>query len=165
MLEMFRIHFRRPLEKKMEEEEEEEQENRGREVCSDVIHSRNRVWSLVLSRKKALSPSLFPPFPCAHKSPIRRGYVGGLSGLLTGLPPFIIAGSLVLLLGATAALGTVSPTSCNDGSLYIATEGADKEEEKGRERKNLLSNIYTSHSQLFPLYCPETFIFPTSLKS
>lgn len=49
------------------------------------------------------------------------GYVVGLSGLLTGLPPFITAGSLVLLLGGTAALGTVSPTSCNDGSLYMAT--------------------------------------------
>lgn len=53
------------------------------------------------------------------------GYVAGLSALLTGFPPFIIAGSLVLLLGGTGAFGTVSPTSCNDGSLYMATEGGD----------------------------------------
>lgn len=45
----------------------------------------------------------------------------GLVSLLTGLPPFMTAGSLVLLLGGTAGLGTVSPTSCNDGSRYIAT--------------------------------------------
>lgn len=48
------------------------------------------------------------------------GYVVGLVSLLTGLPPFMTAGS-VLLLGGTAGLGTVSPTSCNDGSRYIAT--------------------------------------------
>ncbi len=75
------------------------------------------------------------------------GYVVGLSGLLTGFPPFITAGSLVLLLGGTAALGTVSPTSCNDGSLYMATGGADdqgrKQRNKGRAvRKNLHVYIY-----------------------
>lgn len=72
-----------------------------------------------------------PPFgkPCLWAVPplyrptrmLRCGYVAGLSGLLTGFPPFITAGSLVLLLAGTAALGTVSPTSCNDGSLYMAT--------------------------------------------
>lgn len=40
---------------------------------------------------------------------------------VTGLPPFIIADALVLLLGVTPAFGTVSPTSCNDGSRYMAT--------------------------------------------
>ena len=58
--------------------------------------------------------------------------VGLVEGLLTGLPPFITAGSVVLLLGGTVALGTVSPTSCNDGSLYMATVGW---EEKKRNRR------------------------------
>lgn len=69
---------------------------------------------------KALSPSGFSS-PRTHTQLVRCGYVAGLSGLLTGLPPFITAGSFVLLLEGTAALGTVSPTSCNDGSLYMAT--------------------------------------------
>lgn len=47
------------------------------------------------------------------------GYVVLL--LLTGLPPFMMADALVLLLGVTPALGTVSPTSCKDGSRYMAT--------------------------------------------
>lgn len=53
--------------------------------------------------------------------PRRSGYVV-LVGLLTGFPPFITTGSLVLLLRRSAAFGTVSPTSCKDGSLYMATE-------------------------------------------
>lgn len=56
---------------------------------------------------------------------VRCGYVVGLSGLLTGLPPFMTAGSLVLLLGGAEVLGTVSPMSCSDGSLYMATGKAD----------------------------------------
>lgn len=52
---------------------------------------------------------------------VRCGYVAGLSGLLTGLPPFMTAGSLVLLLGGADVLGTVSPMSCSEGSLYMAT--------------------------------------------
>lgn len=99
----------------------------GREVRLDLIHRRKRVWSLVRP------PSHFLPRPHALTHPHTHshtdtqgtgqvcGYVVGLSGLLTGFPPFITAGSLVLLLGGTAALGTVSPTSCNDGSLYMAT--------------------------------------------
>lgn len=54
------------------------------------------------------------------------GYVSSLgSGLLTGLPPFMTTGSLVVLLegGPPASLGTASPTSCNEGSRYIATGG------------------------------------------
>lgn len=47
------------------------------------------------------------------------GYVVLL--LLTGLPPFMIAEALVLLLGVTPVFGTVSPTSCKDGSRYMAT--------------------------------------------
>ena len=52
----------------------------------------------------------------------RRGYVS-LSGLLTGLPPFMTTGSLVELLlgGATAGLGGALATSCSEGSRYIAT--------------------------------------------
>lgn len=54
-----------------------------------------------------------------------RGYVPPLSGLLTGFPPFMTTGSQVVLLegGTPASLGTASPTSCNDGSRYMATEG------------------------------------------
>jgi hypothetical protein len=51
--------------------------------------------------------------------------------LLTGLPPFIIADALVLLLGVTPAFGTVSPTSCKDGSRYMATSDAEKGGGKG----------------------------------
>lgn len=51
--------------------------------------------------------------------PQGSGYVVLL--LLTGLPPFIIADALVLLLGVTPAFGTVSPTSCREGSRYMAT--------------------------------------------
>lgn len=47
--------------------------------------------------------------------------MAGLSGLVTGLPPFMTAGSLVLLLGGADVLGTVSPMSCSEGSLYMAT--------------------------------------------
>lgn len=63
------------------------------------------------------------------------GYVLGLlASLLTGLPPFITAGSLVLLAGGAVALGTVSPTSCNDGSRYIATAGAENIHTHTREQ-------------------------------
>lgn len=61
------------------------------------------------------------------------GYVVLL--LFTGLPPFIIADALVLLLGVTPAFGTVSPISCKDGSRYMATEGKEK---KGR---SIFSNV------------------------
>lgn len=47
--------------------------------------------------------------------------VAAVLGLLTGFPPFITAGSFVLLLGGTPAGFGVSPMSCSDGSLYIAT--------------------------------------------
>lgn len=65
-----------------------------------------------------------------------RGYVSSLSGLLTGLPPFMTTGSLVVLLegGPPASLGTASPTSCNEGSRYIATRGME-EEKKRKKRK------------------------------
>lgn len=56
--------------------------------------------------------------------------MAGLSGLLTGLPPFMTAGSLVLLLGGADVLGTVSPMSCSEGSLYMATGEADGKEQK-----------------------------------
>lgn len=70
----------------------------------------------------------------------RRGYVSSLgSGLLTGLPPFITTGSLVVLLegGPPASLGAASPTSCNEGSRYMATggRGKRKEEEEDRDSK------------------------------
>ena len=57
------------------------------------------------------------------------GYVVLL--LLTGLPPFMMADALVLLLGVTPAFGTVSPTSCKDGSRYMAT--SDGKGEEGRK--------------------------------
>ena len=57
------------------------------------------------------------------------GYVVLL--LLTGLPPFIIADALVLLLGVTPAFGTVSPTSCKDGSRYMATGDGRRGVKKG----------------------------------
>lgn len=59
--------------------------------------------------------------------------MAGLSGLLTGLPPFMTAGSLVLLLGGADVLGTVSPISCSEGSLYMATKKG------GRKIKHLLT--------------------------
>lgn len=59
------------------------------------------------------------------------GYVVLL--LLTGLPPFIIADALVLLLGVTPAFGTVSPTSCKDGSRYMATCDRKEGMKKGRK--------------------------------
>jgi len=67
------------------------------------------------------------------------GYVVGLVSLLTGLPPFMTAGS-VLLLGGTAGLGTVSPTSCNDGSRYIATA---KDIREGKSQSG--NHIYLSY--------------------
>lgn len=55
---------------------------------------------------------------------------------MTGLPPFIIADALVLLLGVTPAFGTVSPTSCKDGSRYMATSDR-KEGVKKRGKGNV----------------------------
>ena len=131
------------------EEEEggarEEKRKGGREVCLGWIHRRKRVWSLVEGGKKALPPSRSLPPPHTHTQAhthteqlVRCGYVAGLSGLLTGLPPFITAGSLVLLLGGTAALGTVSPTSCNDGSLYMAT----RERKQRDKRKDVSRGLF-----------------------
>lgn len=108
------------------------------------------------SRGKALPPSRFTPSPPhTHWARVRCGYVAGLSGLLTGLPPFITAGSVVLLLGGTAALATVSPTSCNDGSLYMATVGAgDKERKQRDKRKDVSKNLF---SALFEFTCLKLF--------
>lgn len=69
------------------------------------------------------------------------GYVAPLSGLLTGLPPFMTTGSPVVLLegGPPASLGTASPTSCNEGSRYIATGGMagwEKERRTGGGKKD-----------------------------
>lgn len=82
------------------------------------------------------------------------GYVSSLSGLLTGLPPFMTTGSLVVLLegGPPASLGTASPTSCNEGSRYIATSGGRKRRtgkwEEGEERKEgeRLKKVYRRRS-------------------
>lgn len=74
------------------------------------------------------------------------GYVVLL--LLTGLPPFIIADALVLLLGVTPAFGTVSPTSCKDGSRYMATSN-------GLGRKWAAGLVFFT---LFPfMTCPSLF--------
>lgn len=43
----------------------------------------------------------------------------------------MMADALVLLLGVTPAFGTVSPTSCKDGSRYMAT--SDGKGEEGRK--------------------------------
>lgn len=46
----------------------------------------------------------------------------------------MIADALVLLLGVTPAFGTVSPTSCKDGSRYMATgDGQEGMREGGEE--------------------------------
>lgn len=69
-----------------------------------------------------------PGLPSARRGKNReRGYVSSLSGLLTGLPPFMTTGSVVVLLdgGPPTSLGTASPTSCNEGSRYIATAGEE----------------------------------------
>lgn len=81
--------------------------------------------------------------------------MAGWSGLLTGLPPFITAGSLVLLLGGTAALGTVSPTSCNDGSRYMATGGEEDRAERQVRRWSNSSILALQHlhvASLLSLY-------------
>lgn len=52
----------------------------------------------------------------------------GVLLLWAALPPFMMADALVLLLGVTPAFGTVSPTSCRDGSRYMATGGGKGEE-------------------------------------
>lgn len=55
-------------------------------------------------------------------------------------------GSLVVLLegGPPASLGTASPTSCNEGSRYIATIGEvkkmDREGEERKEKEKLQNN-------------------------
>lgn len=70
-----------------------------------------------------------PGLPSARRGENReRGYVASLSGLLTGLPPFMTTGSVVVLLdgGHPTSLGTASPTSCNEGSRYIATAGEEQ---------------------------------------
>lgn len=70
-----------------------------------------------------------PGLPSARRGENReRGYVPSLSGLLTGLPPFMTTGSVVVLLdgGHPTSLGTASPTSCNEGSRYIATAGEEQ---------------------------------------
>lgn len=72
------------------------------------------------------------------------GYVSSLLGLLTGFPPFMTTGSQVVLLegGPPASLGTASPTSCNDGSRYIATRRIERRKNCVTEHclKNLHSN-------------------------
>lgn len=121
---------------------EERKKQKGRELLLGLIHGRTNVRSLARRRwggeQSPASVTLPPSLRLIHahrhtrsRAPARRGYVAGLSGLLTGLPPFMTAGSLVLLLGGTAALGTVSPTSCNDGSLYMATGGGG-----GKQRRH-----------------------------
>lgn len=86
------------------------------------------------SQEQALAGVLLPSIR-EQECPVRshpavlgagQSHHGGESGyvvllLLTGLPPFMMADALVLLLGVTPALGTVSPTSCKDGSRYMAT--------------------------------------------
>lgn len=112
---------------------------------------KKRVWSLAGENKKTCLHYI-PPLPHmhSHQALVGCGYVVGLSGLLTGLPPFITTGSLVLLLGGTAALGTVSPTSCSDGSLYMATRGADMTRENRETRQKLLAIT-------FNLFFPEIY--------
>lgn len=48
-------------------------------------------------------------------------------------------GSLVVLLegGPPASLGTASPTSCNEGSRYIATGGAEGEKRVNEKMKEI----------------------------
>lgn len=133
-------------------QEGEERENKGGEVCIDAIHKKKeRVWSLV--GEINASPLSHSSPPQIHWTQVRYGYVGGLSGLLTGLPPFITTGSLVLLLGGTATLGNVSPTSCKDGSLYIATGGAGMEEKSRERRKKTVSMLlFAFWNKLYRLY-------------
>lgn len=111
----------RPLEDGTKEEEK--QDKKRWEVRHEPTHRKKNRWSKSpFGKSPASTWFLLSTCTYTHTQPlVRCGYVVGLSGLLTGLPPFITAGSLVLLLGGTAALGTVSPTSCNDGSLYMAT--------------------------------------------
>lgn len=84
------------------------------------------------------------------------GYVVLL--LLTGLPPFIIADALVLLLGVTPAFGTVSPTSCKDGSRYMATSDRKEGVKKGgRGNITWLGSRISTYTDLSSLPSP---IFP-----
>lgn len=73
--------------------------------------------------------------------------------LLTGFPPFIIADALVLLLGVTPAFGTVSPTSCKDGSRYMATKnvktGRGKEEVIWLPCKNGMPHFAQTSASLY----------------
>lgn len=108
-------------------EKKEEREKKGKEVRLDLQKGLESSWIKPCLRR-------IPPLQHMHTHTRHwRGYVVGLSGLLTGFPPFITAGSLVLLLGGTAALGTVSPTSCKDGSLYMATVRGEKLRRENRE--------------------------------
>lgn len=81
------------------------------------------------------------------------GYVVLL--LLTGLPPFIIADALVLLLGVTPAFGTVSPTSCKDGSRYMATSDRKEGVKKGGKGNiTWLGSSINTHTDLSSLLSP-----------
>lgn len=81
------------------------------------------------------------------------GYVVLL--LLTGLPPFIIADALVLLLGVTPAFGTVSPTSCKDGSRYMATsDGKEGTKKRGRGNVTKFSSRISTRTHCSSLPCP-----------
>lgn len=86
--------------------------------------------------------------------PWGSGYVVLL--LLTGLPPFIIADALVLLLGVTPAFGTVSPTSCKDGSRYMATgDGRRRRHGLVRCKSNPPTHSHTPVLWTHPIPCPE----------
>lgn len=109
----------------------------GAEVRCDPTADQLLVCYLLLSfslRAQQWGKSLAFSWPLLDQGRLKdggQGYVSSLSGLLTGFPPFITTGSLVVLLegGPPASLGTASPTSCNEGSRYIATRW---EEEKGK---------------------------------
>lgn len=92
------------------------------------VGGRSQMPRLLPSHSSSSSSSRHTESSCGYVAAV------GLSGLLTGFPPFMTGGSLVLLLdgavavaaaaaAATATLGTVSPTSCNEGSRYMATGG------------------------------------------
>lgn len=75
--------------------------------------------------------------------------------LLTGLPPFIIADALVLLLGVTPAFGTVSPTSCKDGSRYMATrDRKEGRKKRGKGDVTKFSSRVSTRTHRSSLPCP-----------
>lgn len=91
------------------------------------------------------------------------GYVVLL--LLTGLPPFIIADALVLLLGVTPAFGTVSPTSCKDGSRYMATRNRKEGMKKGGNEmlpSSVPESVHTQTSAVCPVLFPWSKAIPLS---